>query len=31
MKKAFDAVAWMRAKRRKIDEEDGNLSWKEKH
>ena len=31
MKKAFDAVAWMRAKRRKIDEEDEELSWKEKY
>jgi hypothetical protein len=31
MKKAFDTVAWMRAKRREIDEEDGRLSWEEKH
>ena len=30
MKKTFDAVDWMRARRAKIDEEDRNLSWVEK-
>jgi len=30
MKTFFDAVAWMRARRAKIDEEDRNLSWVEK-
>jgi len=29
--KAFDAVAWMRNRRAKIDEEDQGLSWEEKH
>ncbi len=29
--KAFDAVAWMRRRRAKIDEEDRGLSWEEKH
>jgi hypothetical protein len=28
--KEFDAVAWMRARRAQIDEEDRGLSWKEK-
>ena len=27
----FDAVAWMRRRREKIDEEDHGLSWEEKH
>jgi hypothetical protein len=27
MEKKFDAVAWMRAQRTKIDEEDKGLSW----
>ncbi len=31
MKTTFDAVAWMRARRAKIDEEDRDLSWAEKH
>ena len=31
MKTRFDAVAWMRARRAKIDEEDQGLSWAEKH
>jgi hypothetical protein len=31
VKTAFDAVAWMRARRAKIDEEDQGLSWAEKH
>ena len=30
MKKAFDAVAWMRKRRAEIDKEDEGLSWKEK-
>jgi hypothetical protein len=30
MKTSFDAVAWMRARRAKIDEEDQALSWAEK-
>jgi len=30
MKKEFDAVAWMRARRANIDEEDRELSWEEK-
>lgn len=30
MKKAFDAVGWMRPRRMKIDEEDQGLSWEEK-
>lgn len=30
MKKEFDAVAWMRIRRAKIDEEDHGLSWEEK-
>jgi hypothetical protein len=30
MKKTFDAVDWMRARRAKIDEEDRGLSWDEK-
>ena len=30
MKTSFDAVAWMRARRAKIDEEDQGLSWAEK-
>ena len=30
MKKDFDAVVWMRARRTKIDEEDQGLSWEEK-
>ena len=29
-KKNFDAVAWMRTRREKIDEEDQGLSWEEK-
>ena len=29
--RAFDAVAWMRKRREKIDEEDQGLSWEEKH
>jgi hypothetical protein len=29
--KNFDAVAWMRRRREKIDEEDQGLSWDEKH
>jgi hypothetical protein len=31
MKTPFDAAAWMRARRAKIDEEDQGLSWAEKH
>ncbi len=31
MKTSFDAVAWMRARRARIDEEDRGLSWAEKH
>ncbi len=30
MKKEFDAVAWMRSQRAKIDEEDRDLSWDDK-
>jgi len=30
MKTSFDAVAWMRARRATIDEEDRGLSWAEK-
>jgi hypothetical protein len=30
-KKTFDAVAWMRNRRKKIDEEDKGLSWKDKN
>ena len=30
MKTSFDAVAWMRERRAKIDEEDQGLSWAEK-
>ena len=30
MKTSFDAVAWMRTRRAKIDEEDQGLSWAEK-
>ena len=30
MKTSFDAVAWMRKGREKIDEEDRRLSWEEK-
>ena len=30
MKKTFDAVAWMRKRRIKIDQEDKGLSWEEK-
>jgi len=30
MKTFFDAVAWMRARRAEIDEEDRSLSWEEK-
>jgi hypothetical protein len=30
MKKSFDAVDWMRARRAEIDEEDRNLSWGQK-
>ncbi len=30
MKTSFDAVAWMRARRAKIDEEDQDLSWAQK-
>ena len=29
--RTFDAVAWMRTRREKIDEEDQGLSWEEKH
>jgi hypothetical protein len=31
VKTSFDAVAWMRARRAKIDEEDQGLSWAKKH
>jgi len=31
MKKRFDAVAWMRRRRTQIDEEDGALTWAQKH
>lgn len=30
MKKTFDAVAWMRQRRKQIDEEDAALSWAQK-
>ena len=30
MKKAFDAVSWMRQRRTEIDEEDAALTWAEK-
>lgn len=30
MKKAFDAVAWMRHRRVQIDEEDTDLTWTQK-
>ena len=30
MKTSFDAVAWMRERRARIDEEDRGLSWAEK-
>ena len=30
MKKAFDAVSWMRRRRIEIDEEDGTLTWVQK-
>jgi hypothetical protein len=30
MSKGFDAVAWMRERREKIDQEDRGLSWEEK-
>ncbi len=30
MKKAFDAVSWMRQRRTEIDEEDAPLTWTEK-
>jgi hypothetical protein len=30
MKKSFDAVDWMRARRAEIDEEDRSLSWEQK-
>jgi hypothetical protein len=30
MKKAFDAVAWMRRRRVQIDEEDMGLTWTQK-
>ncbi|MEK7476033.1 MAG: hypothetical protein AAB152_10450 [Candidatus Coatesbacteria bacterium] len=30
MKKGFDAVEWMRARREAIDREDAGLSWKAK-
>lgn len=30
MKKAFDAVSWMRQRRTQIDEEDATLTWTEK-
>jgi hypothetical protein len=29
--KTFDAVAWMRGRREKIDEQDQGLSWEEKY
>jgi len=29
--KTFDAVAWMRKRREKIDEEDQRLSWEQRH
>lgn len=30
MKKAFDAVSWMRQRRTQIDEEDAALTWTQK-
>jgi len=30
MKKSFDAVAWMRARREEIDREDKGLTWSER-
>ena len=30
MKKAFDAVAWMRRRRTEIDKEDEGLTWEER-
>ncbi len=30
MKKAFDAVSWMRQRRVQIDNEDANLTWVQK-
>jgi hypothetical protein len=30
MKKTFDAVAWMRARREEIDREEEGLSWEER-
>jgi hypothetical protein len=30
MKKAFDAVSWMRRRRTEIDEEDTGLTWAQK-
>ena len=30
MKKAFDAVSWMRQRRTEIDEEDTGLTWAQK-
>ncbi len=30
MKKAFDAVSWMRQRRTQIDEEDATLTWVQK-
>ena len=30
MEKAFDAVAWMRAKRVEIDREDAGFTWEER-
>ena len=30
MKKSFDAVAWMRERRRQIEEEDRGLTWAER-
>jgi hypothetical protein len=30
MKKAFDAVSWMRQRRAQIDDEDASLTWMQK-
>jgi hypothetical protein len=30
MKRAFDAVSWMRQRRTQIDEEDATLTWAQK-
>ena len=30
MKKTFDAVAWMRARREKIEREDAGLTWEQR-